>query len=259
MKGSRFNGGKPMLGLETPYAREVLGRVLTMGAGKYGTRNWQKGMEWSTVLDSLERHLNAFKAGEDYDVESGELHMAHVMCNAMFLVEYYRIAPWYDDRDFFFDKRVGLDIDGVIADFNSAARDIFDTSNDPNHWHYSYELSRGFTDLSDDFWMGIKPYDVELEFEPECYVTQRPCDVGLIERWIEDNGFPCSEVIVVGGSKLESLKGRVDIFVDDKYSNFLELNKGGVFTYLMDRPWNRKYNVGHFRINDLNDIVSRCI
>jgi len=63
-------------------------------------------------------------------------------------------------------------------------------------------------------------------------------------------------VYVVNGSKLDVIKSlNLDIFVDDKYDNFIELNKNGVFTYLLDKEWNRRYDVGHKRIKSLNDIV----
>lgn len=39
--------------------------------------------------DALYRHLSAIQSGEDVDPESGELHWAHVVTNAMFLYEFH--------------------------------------------------------------------------------------------------------------------------------------------------------------------------
>lgn len=100
MEGARrFNEGKTRHDLTPAFAQEQYGRVLTMGANKYSAREWEKGMPWSKVISSLERHLIAIKAGEDIDKESGLLHSAHIMANAAFLTQYYLIFPQGDDRD----------------------------------------------------------------------------------------------------------------------------------------------------------------
>ena len=75
--------GKPMLSLISPFAMRRLGHWLTLGARKYAPRNWEKGMEFSRVLDSLERHLQAYKAGD-----ADEDHLAAILCNASFLAHY---------------------------------------------------------------------------------------------------------------------------------------------------------------------------
>lgn len=78
---------KPMLGLISPFFLRRLGWWLTLGARKYDARNWEKGMPFSRVVDSLERHVQAFKAGE-----VDEDHLAAVACNAMFLVHYQEMV-----------------------------------------------------------------------------------------------------------------------------------------------------------------------
>lgn len=87
-QGDRYNEGKPRFSLVSPIAHEELAKVLTMGAQKYAPYNWMKGLPYMEIIDSLERHVNAFKKGENMDKESGLHHMAHVMCNAMFLIEF---------------------------------------------------------------------------------------------------------------------------------------------------------------------------
>lgn len=74
---------KPRLGLVSPFFLRRLGAWLTLGAVKYAPWNWAKGMPYSRVVDSLERHLQAFKAGEE-----DEDHLAAVAANAMFLIHY---------------------------------------------------------------------------------------------------------------------------------------------------------------------------
>jgi hypothetical protein len=82
--------------------------VYTMGAKKYADRNWEKGMSWSRMIGSMERHWFSFKGGEDFDDESGLYHLAHAAWNILGLLEYYRTHPELDDRgrDIFDDKQV---------------------------------------------------------------------------------------------------------------------------------------------------------
>ncbi len=97
-KGLRLNAGKTRHDLAPAFAQEQYAKVLTAGSLKYAERNWELGMRWSKVISSLERHIQAIKRGEDFDLETGILHSAHVMCNAAFLTEYYKIYPEGDDR-----------------------------------------------------------------------------------------------------------------------------------------------------------------
>lgn len=261
--GLRLNEGKTRYDLIHPKAIKGLANILTIGANKYAERNWERGMKWSNVIASLKRHLAAIENGIDYDEETGQLHADHLQCNAHFLSAYYSIYPQGDDRvNTFFNKRVALDIDGVLADFNKSVRAQFNIENEPTVWNYSYKFnSELWETLKEDkeFWVNIEPYfdGTELLFEPVCYVTHRPVPKEWCEEWLEKNNFPCVPVYVVNGNKTEVLKSQnVDIFVDDCYANFTTLNTNGVFTYLLDRPWNTRYNVGHKRIYSLNEITN---
>ena len=84
-------------------------KVLTFGSIKYGDRNWELGMEWMRLAGSISRHLEAWKAGETYDPESGLHHMAHICCDAMFLNEYTRTHPEFDNRVKFLKEGEGLE------------------------------------------------------------------------------------------------------------------------------------------------------
>lgn len=77
--------GKPRMSLIDPYYSEETAMVLTHGASKYGDYNWQKCEDIDRIIDSLERHINDYKKGIIYDLETGKHQMAHISCNAMFI------------------------------------------------------------------------------------------------------------------------------------------------------------------------------
>lgn len=72
---------------------ELYGR----GARKYEDRNWEKGYDYSLSIAALERHLNLYKQGEDYDPE-GQHHLASVVFHALALIEFGETHPELDDR-----------------------------------------------------------------------------------------------------------------------------------------------------------------
>lgn len=162
-------------------------------------------------------------------------------------------------------QKIGLDIDGVIADFALAWHELYpEIPSDPDRYDFDENIMQRFDDMRetgvlDDFYLSIKPLlkPDELPFEPTCYVTARPVDTKITEQWIDACGFPKKKVITVptGTSKVNAMKDAgIEIFVDDYYGNFSELNNAGICTYLYSAPWNVKYDVGHMRINSLNDL-----
>lgn len=97
--GLRYNAGKVRMSLISPFAAEGLAAILTYGEKKYAAWNWAKGLKYSQTIDSLERHLAAFKKGEDLDPESGLPHIDHVAANVMFL-SHFQKCDHYDDGGF---------------------------------------------------------------------------------------------------------------------------------------------------------------
>jgi 5'(3')-deoxyribonucleotidase len=261
----RFNKGKLRYDLVQPDAHRDMVKVLTIGATKYDDRNWENGYDWSIPIASLKRHLAAIEAGEDYDSESGLLHAAHIATNAHFLNAFYYIYPQGDDRPkkFLNIPRIGLDIDEVLADFRGAWIKKWKIEDSPS-WHFDRKIDSRFKEMKDNeeinkFYLNLKPITLasELPFEPHCYVTSRPVPVEISEEWLDMHGFPSKPVYCVGNkmSKVNVVReAGIEIFVDDKYENFVELNNGGIFTYLFSQPYNEKYEVGHMRINSLHDI-----
>lgn len=262
-QGLRFNEGKLRYDLLEPYAVEQLVKIFTRGAQKYAPNNWLKGLPWMDVVASLERHLAEFKKGVDFDEETKLLHMAHVAWNAMAIVSYYKHRPEFDNRMLPFLKRpkIGLDIDDVICDFKGGYCDKFGIY-ECNHWSSHYKTGEHLQEAikTPEFYLGLKPLikGEDIPFEPHCYITSRSIPVEWTEQWLQNNNFPTKKVYSIGfgQSKVQVAKeSGIDIFVDDKYENFVELNNAGICTFLFDALHNRKYDVGFKRIHSLKELV----
>ena len=70
-------------------------------------------------------------------------------------------------------------------------------------------------------------------------------------------GFPGRPVysIPMGTSKVTIAKNaEVDVFVDDRYDNFVQLNQAGICCFLFDAPHNERYDVGYRRLHSLKEL-----
>ena len=85
-EGKKYDTGKLRWDLLQYDCIEDVVKILTFGAEKYGPNNWQ-GVEpfEDRYFAALMRHLVAFRKGEKIDPESGLSHLAHAMCNVIFL------------------------------------------------------------------------------------------------------------------------------------------------------------------------------
>ena len=86
--GLRYNTGKNQLELLPAEWVWGLGMVMTRGAIKYDTRNWERGMKWSYPIGCALRHIFKFVCGERYDVETGCHHLAMAAWNVLALMSY---------------------------------------------------------------------------------------------------------------------------------------------------------------------------
>ena len=90
--------GKLRFDLIPPGALKELAAVYTVGASKYGDRNWEQGLAWGRVFAALQRHLWAFWGGEELDPEDGLSHLAHAAWGCFSLIEYAQTHPELDER-----------------------------------------------------------------------------------------------------------------------------------------------------------------
>jgi len=81
--------------LGVPYMRQLPleglaagAAALEYGAMKYADRNWEKGLPWQQMIDSLKRHIDDFERRNDYDdgpTGSGLHHVCMIMAGALML------------------------------------------------------------------------------------------------------------------------------------------------------------------------------
>ncbi len=248
-----------------PFANEQFAKVLTHGAKQHGDWSWKNGRDFSDIIGSIKRCLSEIEKGNDIDNE-GLYNAAKIMTHAAILCESYKLNPDFDDRphDYLNTKRVGLDVDEVLADFNKAWMKRFNLVDEPNWWFFDNKMQERFKELIDkneleDFYLKIEPKikPEDIPFEPYCYVTSRPVSSEITAKWLQMHNFPAVPVYTVppNTTKVDILKELgVQIMIDDRIDNFVEINKAGISCFLYDCNHNKRYNVGYKRINSLKDL-----
>lgn len=125
MGGKRDNNGKPRLSLIPKAANDRMAEVLGFGAEKYGEWNWRaagKKLSLLKIIDSLSRHIDALKDGEDNDPESGLHHIGHMLCNCAFIAQLLEDGTLIDDR-YCDEEYVDRDVHGLM-DWSSEGPDV---------------------------------------------------------------------------------------------------------------------------------------
>lgn len=77
---------------------DEVAKVGEFGAKKYGQFNYKAGASYMRFLGSCTRHLAAFIRGEDTDAESGLSHLAHLVFDALMLLDWLERKVGTDDR-----------------------------------------------------------------------------------------------------------------------------------------------------------------
>lgn len=94
--GAKYDEGKTnwtvlLHGLAKPLA--AVAAVLNYGMQKYAADSWQEVPDAHARYEqAFYRHIMARASGETYDDESGLPHLAHIVCNGLFLI-------WFEMRD----------------------------------------------------------------------------------------------------------------------------------------------------------------
>ena len=98
--GVKKDYGKLRMDLIPPEAMEAMAVQLTLGAQKYGERNWEKGMGWMRVFGGVLRHLFKWCARRPMDPDTKTSHLWGALIGTAFLVAYEARNVGEDDRPF---------------------------------------------------------------------------------------------------------------------------------------------------------------
>ena len=89
---TKHDQSKPRFSLIPVGTLNAVIRVLEFGAIKYEENGWQTVPDARRrYYDAMHRHIDAWWQGEKKDKETGESHLAHAVCCALFLM-------WLDDN-----------------------------------------------------------------------------------------------------------------------------------------------------------------
>ena len=104
-EGRKKDADKLRFDLILPEFEEAMAHVLTHGAKEYGANNWQKveGAK-ARYTGALQRHLNQWRKGYMYDLDSDCNNLAQIAVNAMFLYWFDRNPKLILERDSDADK-----------------------------------------------------------------------------------------------------------------------------------------------------------
>ena len=145
--------------------------------------------------------------------------------------------------------RLGIDIDGVLADFRAAFRKAskvsvghaIDDQGDPKASLGQREAKRVWEQIArtPNWWMTLEPYEPDQVARlyqltraagwEVFFLTNRPASAGdtvqfQTQWWIERQGFYLPAVLTVPGSRGEVANGlRLDLVIDDLIMNCVEV------------------------------------
>lgn len=136
--------------------------------------------------------------------------------------------------------KIGLDIDDTVCDFIGPYLERFGAPKRDS------EITKNVSRIlinDKDFWMNL-PIIRSPNFVPTLYCTKRVHPKAWSKQFLIENGLPSAPIYQVFGhtiSKAPRIKGRVDVFVDDSISNFIDLNLKGIPCLLIDAEHNHKW------------------
>ena len=149
--------------------------------------------------------------------------------------------------------RLGIDIDGVLADFRNAFRETAreclrrdvgsDAGGESSLTHVDIDRVWNHIARRPNWWMTLRAYEPGAIADlyalarshkwEVCFLTKRPASAGdsvqfQTQWWLEQQGFYLPAVITVPGSRGDLANAlRLDLAIDDQFVNCAEIIGGG--------------------------------
>ena len=140
--------------------------------------------------------------------------------------------------------RIGLDIDQVLADFNGGYIKRF------KKWpKCEWAITRNVENIlihERNFWLNLEVINYP-DFKPRLYCSSRVNSKNWTREFLRRNKFPSCPLYQIPGyriSKAETIRGKVDVFIDDSIHNFIDLNSKGIPCLLMNSEFNKDWKFG---------------
>lgn len=136
--------------------------------------------------------------------------------------------------------RTGLDIDNTVCNFIGPYLDRFGPPKSDS------EITRNVNKIlvnDKDFWMNL-PIINRPNFIPTLYCTKRVHPKVWSKQFLIKSGLPLApiyQVFCYTTSKAPRIKGRVDVFIEDSISNFIDLNLKGIPCLLINDEYNQDW------------------
>ena len=136
--------------------------------------------------------------------------------------------------------RTGLDIDNTVCNFIGPYLDRFGPPKSDS------EITRNVNKIlvnDKDFWMNL-PIINRPNFIPTLYCTKRVHPKVWSKQFLIKSGLllaPIYQVFSYTTSKAPRIKGRVDVFIEDSISNFIDLNLKGIPCLLINDEYNQDW------------------
>jgi FMN phosphatase YigB (HAD superfamily) len=153
--------------------------------------------------------------------------------------------------------RIALDLDDTIFDFLGAYQEVF-----PGEKNLiSSNITKNVCKLKKDkrFWENLPLLEMP-NFEPCIYATKRINSKVYTRNCLTRHGLPIKpiyQMIYQYGNKVDMIKGRCDVLIDDSVFNCYQALKVGFPAILITRPHNIDSDYP-YRINrlDLDEIMA---
>lgn len=118
--------------LLSPIAKAYWAVAQYVGMVKYGAWNWRvAGVRTSVYLSAMERHIEAYKSGEEVDPIDQTPHLGHIMACAAILIDAKAAGKLTDDRPPSVDLRPAFaDVERMMQ----IARQNYGSTYAPKHY-----------------------------------------------------------------------------------------------------------------------------